>query len=187
MSMKDQIRKEMLTYWRTHAKREETEPLLIQQLFTSSIWERGQRIGCTISKGVEWNTTPIIEQAWKSGKYVALPKCFPASKQLIFYEVDSFNQLENTYIDLFEPSPEKTQPVAPDQLDIIIVPGIAFHPKGWRIGYGGGYYDRYLQHYHGITIGLAADWQLTDQLFYQHHDIPIDYICTETEMMTVHK
>ncbi len=68
--------------------------------------------------------------------------------------------------------------VEKDRHDLIIVPGVAFSKDGYRIGYGGGYYDRYLADYQGSTLSLAADFQMQPFLTKESHDIPVQFIVT---------
>lgn len=96
-----------------------------------------------------------------------------------FREMRSYDELENVYMDLFEPRMDATQLITSDQIDLIIVPGLVFDRRGYRIGYGGGYYDRYLQTYQGLKISLAYSFQTTDTLPHEEFDIPVDHIITE--------
>jgi 5-formyltetrahydrofolate cyclo-ligase len=75
--------------------------------------------------------------------------------------------------------PPQDHPVGAEQLDLLIVPGVGFDRTGHRLGYGGGFYDHYLEHYPGWTIGLGFDCQLVDALPRQPHDHPIRMLITE--------
>lgn len=138
-----------------------------------------QTIAITISKPPEVDTYGIIEELWGMEKRVVVPKCNPTLRTMDFYEILSFSQLETVYMDLKEPIPSETVYVSPEEIDMVIVPGIVFDHKGYRIGYGGGYYDRYLSGYKGRLVSLAFHLQLVDELPYEAHDIPVDVIITE--------
>ncbi len=148
-------------------------------LFSTSEWNKAQSIGITVSRKFELDTAFIMTKAWEEGKKVAVPKCYSADKQMEFREIHSYDELENVYMDLFEPKLNGTKLITSEQLDLIIVPGLVFDKKGYRIGYGGGYYDRYLQMYQGSKISLAYSFQTTDSLPHEEFDIPVDQIITE--------
>ena len=79
-----------------------------------------------------------------------------------------FDQLESVYFGLLEPIEAETDFVAKDNIDLLIVPGIAFTEPGYRTGVGGGYYDRYLQHYQGRTVSLAFHEQIVPKYRSKH-------------------
>ncbi|MCM3389942.1 5-formyltetrahydrofolate cyclo-ligase [Ureibacillus chungkukjangi] len=142
---------------------------------------KGKTIAITISNKQEVDTKKIIESLWQLKKKVVVPKCNSKDRSMKFYEIEHFNQLENVYMDLQEPNPECTQLVHPEEIDCIIVPGIVFDKKGYRIGYGGGYYDRYLSRFDGMLISLAFNLQVIDDVPKESFDIPVDLLITETE------
>ena len=121
------------------------EMRLFQQLIELESWKKSVMIGVTISRGIEWDTKLIIETAWKQGKKVCVPKCNTQNSQLTFHQLDAYQQLEHAQANLLEPDPVKTTPVHKAQIDLLLVPGLLFNKRGYRIVFGGGYYDRYLQ------------------------------------------
>lgn len=141
----------------------------------------GNTIAITISNKPEVDTKEIIESLWLKNKKVVVPKCNPKNRSMDFYAIQHFQQLESVYMDLLEPIPEVTELVAAEEIDCIIVPGIVFDCYGNRIGYGGGYYDRYLTHFEGPLISLAFDIQLVESIPFEPHDLPIDLIFTESK------
>lgn len=151
-----------------------------QLLSEPSIIE-GNTIAITISKIPEVDTKEIIESLWDLNKKVVVPKCNPDNRSMHFYAIENFKQLEIVYMDLQEPKTDCTEFVSPEKIDCIIVPGIVFDYKGYRIGYGGGYYDRYLTDFKGIKISLAFDIQIVDHVPSEVFDIPVDLIITETD------
>lgn len=150
-----------------------------QNLFSTPEWKNAKTIGITISIGNEIDTYKIIEKAWEVGKRVAVPKCIVETYQLDFYVITNFNQLEKGYFNLYEPVPERTQLVNFQEFDLLIVPGLAFSHNGFRLGQGGGYYDRILKDFQGNTLSLAFDKQLIDTLPVEKHDCKVDAIITE--------
>lgn len=135
-------------------------------------------IGITISSFPEVDTWSIIKQLWSMGKNVVVPKCSPSDKSMIFYQIQNFDQLERVYMHLLEPNPLKSKAITPQEIEILVVPGIVYCEKGYRIGYGGGYYDRFLMNYKGDTLSLAFDIQVVKNVEYDVFDIPVDKIIT---------
>lgn len=142
-------------------------------------WKQANTIAITISRGREVDTATIILQAWKENKTVVIPKCDPESKEMVFRSIKSFDQLEKVYFGLMEPKITETDAVSAEDIDLVIVPGICFDKTGYRIGYGGGYYDRYLMNFKKETISLAFSCQIVDSVPKEDHDLPVDKIITE--------
>ncbi|MBS2969690.1 5-formyltetrahydrofolate cyclo-ligase [Metabacillus sp. KIGAM252] len=157
--------------------------LIEQQFLTSPLWKNARTIGLTISQNREANTRSIIEKGWKEGKRIAVPKCFPASKEMEFRVITSFNQLETVYYGLQEPIPSMTDPVDKCDIEMLAVPGLCFDSRGYRIGYGGGYYDRYLQNFTGHTVSLAFSCQVLPLVPSENFDVPVQRIITEKEVL----
>ncbi|WP_037593142.1 5-formyltetrahydrofolate cyclo-ligase [Sporosarcina sp. D27] len=148
---------------------------------------KAETVAITMSRSTEVQTRTIIEACWKLGKNVVVPKCNPEQKTMDFKKITSFQQLETVYLDLQEPNPFITESVNKFEIDLLIVPGVVFTKEGYRIGYGGGYYDRYLSTYTGETVALAFELQLVDQLPIESHDIPVKKIITEEREIQCNK
>lgn len=151
---------------------------IAQELYKDPVWQSASVIGITISIPPEVDTYQIIRTAWAEGKKVAVPKCMAVEKLLDFRILQRFNQLESVYFGLLEPIPAETEPIETEDIDLLIVPGIAFTKNGYRMGVGGGFYDRFLQHYHGRTLSLAFTEQLVAEVPIEAHDIPVEKIIT---------
>ncbi|KZZ86318.1 5-formyltetrahydrofolate cyclo-ligase [Bacillus sp. SJS] len=161
----------------------EYSQLIEQQLLQSPLWKKAKTIGLTISQNREANTRSIIEKGWKEGKRMAVPKCFPLEKEMEFRVITSFNQLETVYYGLQEPIPSMTDPVEKCDVDVMVVPGLCFDSRGYRIGYGGGYYDRYLQNFTSDTVSLAFSCQVLPLVPSEIFDVPVKWIITEKEVL----
>lgn len=126
---------------------------LQKQLFAEPAWQAAQTVAITISSGIEVDTRPIVKQAWADGKRVVIPKTLP-HRQMAFYPYTDASQLQKTKFGILEPT--EGQPVTKDQIDLILVPGLGYgQTDHTRIGFGGGYYDRYLADYQGAKCTLA--------------------------------
>ncbi|WOV88850.1 5-formyltetrahydrofolate cyclo-ligase [Sporosarcina oncorhynchi] len=162
---------------RTQHVRQSSE--VMKRLVASKLFQEAGTIAVTISRFPEVDTRLLIEHAWQTGKRVVVPKCIASTREMDFRAITSFDDLETVYMDLLEPIEERTSSIKKDEIDLQLVPGVVFSEKGFRIGFGGGYYDRYLEGYNGECISLAFEVQLIDDVPVEPHDIPVDWIITE--------
>lgn len=161
------------------AERKVIEEKMLKNLLMYNGWKEARSIGVTVSNGFEWATRPIIETAWREQKAVCVPKCLPKLRKMDFYQIHTYDQLEIVYYNLLEPKPEVCKKVDKQDIDLLIVPGLLFNQKGYRIGFGGGYYDRYLTDFTNQTVSLASEGQVVDDLPVESFDIPVDSIITD--------
>ncbi|WP_257968012.1 5-formyltetrahydrofolate cyclo-ligase [Peribacillus deserti] len=157
--------------------------MIAEQLYIDKDWNSAACIGITLSNFPEADTYEVIEQAWRERKKVAVPKCHPENKKLEFRELLSFDQLETVYFGLREPIQAQTKLVQSNEIDLLFVPGLAFRLDGFRLGYGGGYYDRFLSKYTGKTISLAFDSQILSGIPVESHDMPVSKIITPSRVI----
>lgn len=184
--MKSQVRKKTIEALSAVSNEEllQKTARIYKDLFSIPEWQNASTIAVTISRGLEIPTRPIIERAWEEGKQVCIPKCDPETKNMQFRTYQTDDQLEIVYAGLLEPVIEKTKEVKPSQIDLVIVPGVCFDTAGFRIGFGGGYYDRYLCGYKGQTVSLLLECQLFAHIPRQPHDIPVHKLITENQMIS---
>lgn len=155
---------------------------VVQRVLQEPYIIEANTIGITISNQPEVDTILLIEELWQLGKKVAVPKCHPKTREMTFYAIESFAQLETVYMHLREPIPERCELVDANEMDIILVPGVVFDRLGYRIGYGGGYYDRYVLNYKkGKLMSLLFDEQIVNRVPTEEYDCPVDIIVTPTE------
>ena len=129
------------------------------------------------SLGREPDTVRILEYALEAGKTVTLPVCFKGGA-MEARAVSSLGELTRSDYGLLEPL-DSTRVVLPEELDFIIVPALAYDRDGYRLGWGGGYYDRYLRRTGAFTAGVARQRLLRDTLPREAHDVPVDCVVTE--------
>jgi 5-formyltetrahydrofolate cyclo-ligase len=142
-------------------------------LINSKEFMSAKVVGAYSAFGSEVKTELIIEQARALGKKVALPSV--EGESLAFYELSSSRYLVKGRFGIMEPLPYG--PV--DKVDLLVIPGIAFDRKGYRLGYGKGYYDKFLSRKKVFSIGLAYFFQLLDSLPPGRHDKKLDAIATD--------
>lgn len=148
------------------------------RLYDEPLWKEAKTVGITISRFPEVDTYQIIRKAWEEGKQIVVPKCLPKNREMIFRQIVQFNQLESVYSGLLEPIEAVTKEVPLNHIDLLIVPGVAFTKEGYRLGFGGGYYDRLLLKYNGKKISLAFESQIVSELPIEPHDLPVSKIMT---------
>lgn len=121
----------------------------------------------------EVRTVPMLQKALDDGKQVAVPKVF--GDEMKFILITDLNRVEKGYAGI--PEPVDDGPVANDPEALVLMPGLAFDPEGHRIGYGGGFYDRFLAaEPNHPTVALCYDFQLLPKLETEEFDIPVDCV-----------
>ena len=130
-----------------------------------------------VGVGTEPDTLPIIEQALVEGKTVALPRVL-GHGIMRAHKIGSLSELVPGAFGIQEPA-EESPVIPPSDIDLILVPGLAFARDGHRLGHGGGYYDRYLAACSAFTVGLAREKLLLAAVPAEPHDIPVRCLITE--------
>lgn len=121
----------------------------------------------------EVRTVPMLEQAIRDGKRVAVPKVY--GDEMKFLYLDDLTKVSKGYAGI--PEPIADGPVADDETALVLMPGLAFDPQGHRIGYGGGFYDKFLAaEPNHPTLALCYAFQLLPKLDTEEHDIPVDTV-----------
>lgn len=135
-----------------------------------------------LSFGSEVDTRFVITQCWEMGKLVCLPRC-AAGYTLTWHAVEDLDHLVRSRFGMEEPAAgaPQAQP-AGSVYSVALVPGLAFDRRGFRLGYGGGYYDRFLPAFSGVSIGLCRSDLLSDELpSLSEYDYPVDLVVTDDE------
>ena len=132
-----------------------------------------------VSSQLEVDTLKIMETALKDGKRLAVPRCADKAGHMDFYYITSLDLLEKGAYSIMEPSPLKCEKVNDLSDGVCIVPGLCFDLYGYRLGFGKGYYDRFLQNFGGITVGLCYSRCIEHKLPTGIFDIPVDILITE--------
>lgn len=159
--------------------------LIQQAIIESSAFRNASSVAVYSPIHNEVATEEILRTAWESHKTVALPHWDPRNKTIRFYQVESASPLTRTDWGTREPAPDAAPALSLQQIGLILVPGLVFDRRGYRLGYGQGGYDRILAHYSGQAWGLAFELQLIDSLPHEPHDIPCSRIITEQGFLEV--
>lgn len=181
--MKSIIRKSLL------AKRREMLPSevetksaqILANLMASDLLDNAEVVMCYMDFRNEVQTESMIEYLWSLNKTVVLPKVNPHTNQLDLFEISGFRDMIQSKMGISEPA-DHLPSVHPTDVDLILAPGVAYDMKGFRMGYGGGFYDRLLPQVRPdcVIIGLAFELQVVDELPIEDYDEPVNGILTET-------
>lgn len=158
--MKEEKRQQILRRLKSleQSVKQAADQRLTQQMIQSLSYQKAETLATYLSMEHEFSTRLLIKQAQKDGKRILVPKTYPQGR-MIFVDYDE-RDLVKTRFGLWEPRSEEE--VDKSEIDLIHVPGLIFNPAGYRIGYGGGYYDRYLAGYDGQTMSSMYGFQLQD-------------------------
>lgn len=129
----------------------------------------------------EVDTKPMIEQSLRMGKRIIVPVTDRSAKALLPCEIFGLDELVEGVSDVLEPPESLRRVVLPEEIDLIVVPGVAFDRKGGRVGFGAGYYDRFLSHpqVRASTVALSFEGQIMDEVPRDDHDVSVEWLITE--------
>jgi 5-formyltetrahydrofolate cyclo-ligase len=179
-SMKIQLRQAALAKRNgiSAAERAEKSQRIMAHILQSDAYLRARRIFSFVSIGSEVDTGALLQQAWRDGKDVAVPKT-GKNREMNFWRIESFGALRMGRFGV--PEPYCGTVVTPEEGDLFLVPGLLFDRNKNRLGYGGGYYDTYFQKHGGFRrIGVAFSEQLSETVIpVGEFDILLDDIVTE--------
>ena len=152
-------------------------------LFSSGLLESANTVMVYLSAFNEVRTDKIIAKLLATGKRVVAPVTDETAVSITPYYITDISELTKGAYGIFEPPQAEKAKIS--DIDAVIVPGIAFDKKGNRMGFGAGYYDRFLADFKGIKIGICYNFQLLDEICADTHDIPMDYIISEENIYAV--
>ena len=152
---------------------QEASEKLAQLLYASEAYQKAKSIYGYLPYNQEVRTVPMLEQAQRDGKRVAVPKCY--GDEMKFLWLDDLSKVEKGYAGI--PEPVEDGPVADDPTALVLMPGMAFDPEGHRVGYGGGFYDKFLANEpEHPKLALCYAFQVLPQLETEEYDIPVDWV-----------
>lgn len=184
--LKNKLRKKMLAIRENQdAVEAKIKSFQIQKnLLSSEEFKNAKTIMLYASIKNEVQTSYLIEEALKNKKRVVLPVTDTKNNKLLLSELQNIKHLHAGAFDIPEPKKEFVKLVKEKEIDLIVVPGVAFNKDGCRVGYGKGYYDKLLAKLKDVKkVGLAFELQLTNNTFKEEHDVPLDKIITEERII----
>lgn len=180
--MKKAIRQEIISRLNHLAtqenKKNNIENEMLSRLVETSQWQQANVIATTYPMNHEFDTKKLMKKAFEEGKTIVIPKT-KALGEMDFYMYDDSVELELTKFGVYEPVGSELY--EKENIDLMMVPGVGFTKEGKRIGYGGGFYDRYLTGFNGDTISLVFKEQLLDELETEPHDKMVDTLICANE------
>ena len=160
----------------------ESDSSIESSLRSFSVFAEAPLVLTYVSREAEVGTRSLIESLLAEGRRVAVPRVDLEAHSMTFHEIDSLDELVPRTMRILEPPADAPALTEPAQLagSVCLVPGLVFDGAGHRVGYGGGYYDRFLAFYPGDKIGLARTTMISSNpLPTDGHDVPVDFIATE--------
>jgi len=149
-------------------------------------YPHAKTILCYVSKSIEVDTFGIIRDALDAGKQVAVPRCIDGTRLMDFYLIRSLDgDLEKGAFGVMEPVVDKCEKLTDFSRSICIVPALQYDLDGFRLGYGGGYYDRFLSGYNGVKVGAIYSGCVKPELPRGKFDVPVDILLTENYLRTI--
>lgn len=182
MSEKTELRRRYLEARRAMAAEEAAAK---SEKVVARLWEIPEFCNARIilsyvsSKDNEVETQPLIESLLAQGKTVLVPIA-ERSGRLSWSQIHSLDELAPSRLKIMEPAPEYRRDRDPADGAVVLVPGIVSSPECTRIGYGWGYFDRFLAQFQGLKIGLAYDLQIVPRFSPSPRDVPLDIVLTES-------
>ena len=170
-TLRQQIReqKRAMTVQQIELASEKLGELFVQ----SPLYRQANTIYGYLPYNQEVRTVSMLERAIRDGKRVAVPKVYGQEMKFIYLE--DFNRVEKGYAGI--PEPVEDGPVANDTTALVLMPGLAFDPRGHRIGYGGGFYDKFLAaEPNHPTLALCYGFQMLPQIPVEEYDVPVDCV-----------
>ena len=160
---------------------------IVKRFLASNLYKKSIVLMTYVSFDTEINTHPLVAQALKDGKKVIVPICNKDDHSLILSEIKHFpDDLEVGHFGILEVRKDRLKIVNPAIIDLVIVPGCAFTQEGHRLGFGGGYYDRFLTRLNPdcLSVGLVRDAFVFTTIPLDAHDQSLAYLITESRIFS---
>ncbi len=148
-------------------------------------YREAKTVLCYVSTEIEVDTFEILRRSLSGGKTVAVPRCVDGTREMDFYILTDLSQLEAGAFGVLEPNPEKCEKLTDLSEGLCVIPALSYDMQGYRLGYGKGYYDRFLARFSGDTVGLVYENCLTESLPHGKFDRRAEKVITENRVINV--
>ena len=184
--LKQKLRAESKLYRNELSSNEKAEldSKISDRLFNTWQYKSCEVLLTYVSTEIEVDTREIISRALADGKRVAVPRCIDNTRLMDFYFIKDFDDLESGYMGVLEPIPEKCEKMTDFSEGLCIVPALMFDLYGYRLGYGKGYYDRFLSNFCGETLGICYNRCVREKLPHGKFDKCVERIITQIRIIT---
>ncbi|HIZ19522.1 MAG TPA: 5-formyltetrahydrofolate cyclo-ligase [Firmicutes bacterium] len=142
-------------------------------------YKRCHQLLTYVSTAIEVDTLAIIRRALADGKQVAVPRCVPGTRDMEFYYISGLEDLEPGSFGVLEPRPESCRKATDFTSGLCLVPALCYDWRGYRLGYGKGYYDRFLAGFGGHMIGICYSDCVRRRLPHGRYDRPVELLVTD--------
>ncbi|MFH1448278.1 MAG: 5-formyltetrahydrofolate cyclo-ligase [Candidatus Micrarchaeota archaeon] len=187
MSLKNDIRNQMRELLSEHPikEAERKSASILDSLQNLRQYKKSDVILTYVSTGAEVSTRKLILDAFRSGKRIVVPAVKKGETGIMtIHEIRSFEDLCPGHMNI--PEPKKRSRIFPSsEIDLAVVPGLAFDERGHRLGKGGAFFDRFLKHVDCQKVALAFEFQVIESVPTLPHDVPVDSIITEKRIINV--
>lgn len=159
---------------------------IIDTILKLPVFRKAETVMVYLNFKNEVDSLKMIEESFKAGKKVVIPYCVKETMEIIPAELNDIEKEitkgKNGYL---QTKKECVKPIPVEDIDLVIVPGIAFDKRCYRLGFGAGYYDRFLRklNFEKPTIGVCYDFQIIHSIPTESHDVPLDFIITEERIL----
>jgi len=168
-------------------KKRAEDAAIFARLVAAPFYRDAETVLCFVSTRPEVDTHAFLRQCLAEGKRVAVPKCLDEKGNMDFFLIQSFDELAPSSFGLLEPDPARAERLRGYGRSLCVLPAFAFDRDGFRIGFGKGYYDRFLQRYNGVKAGVCYSCCMAHSLPRGRYDAAADYIVTPKYILTVKK
>ncbi|MBI3317056.1 MAG: 5-formyltetrahydrofolate cyclo-ligase [Candidatus Omnitrophica bacterium] len=152
-----------------------------RKLLSEASFIQAKKILCYMALPTEVETRSLIQAAWRRGKKIYIPRIVQKEKHMTFYAIHNFSRdVEKGAYGIEEPKVVSSRRGKAGEMDLVIVPGVAFTKSGARLGRGGGYFDRLLKKIPAVKIGVAFREQIVKSLPMKPHDVRMDKVVTDS-------
>lgn len=171
----------------SQAEKKDCDEKIYNRVISSEVYKNAKSILCFVSSDIEVDTKKLINHALSEGKTVAVPFCLDLKGTMDFYVINSLKELKAQSYGILEPDIKTAKKFKADKDSLCILPGFAFDRDGFRIGFGKGYYDRFLKSFKGKKVGICYNNCIANNLPHGKYDLPADFIITQKYTITIKK
>lgn len=167
-------------------ERQRKSELVMARLCELAPFAQAEMVFTYINFRSEVETMPLVRQCLKAGRKISVPVTMREESRLVACRItDPDRELHTGYCNIPEPDPATAAVINPQEIEVVLLPGSVFDRRGGRLGYGGGFYDRFLEYEapKAVRIGLAFELQVVENLPLMPHDKLLHYLVTEDEVL----
>lgn len=172
------LRNEMSLY-----DRKKLDMKICEKVINLSQYKNCECVLVYVSSSIEVDTHALIEHSFQANKIVLAPRCIAGTNLMDFCEINSFDDLKSGAFGIMEPKEKCKKTEFFGTNSCCIVPALSYDKRGYRLGFGKGFYDRFLDRYKGYKIGLCYDNCVTDQLPSDDYDKTADCVITDRDII----